>query len=325
MSRSEPYSSVCSVLLYRYQQARNCFKLLSPLIILNVVVPPYQYLQGASDTCRVASQTGLEYLYIVWEDLWGSFGFEFLKKGAYYIGCPPENYISYIFLHNNYDHLFNNMLGLCEYGFLIYTHINISHLYTLPSTVTYLYLLFFGGGIVAALPSKLHDDDGKYNLIPYLQPLLKQSDLPYADTLHKVVQKVTTKIGSLNVYPIVLGSTGALYAFKACSIILQLKQLYYFGSNIYKDLQRKYRHRPSQLFHVQDIFDSTISELKNHLSTVLISIVSIISNSRNIVVEYQSIYNNLEGKNVSNFMSHSIKVQGAIFGILFGLLFPVSK
>ena len=324
MSRPGPYTNARDMALYRYQQAINCFKMLSPLVVLNLIVPPYQYLQGVSDASKIATRTGLEYVYIIWEDLWGSLGFEVLKKGAYYIGCPAENYISYMFMHNTYDHLFSSMLKLCQYSFMIYSHINPTP-YTLPSTITYFYLLYIGGGIVAALPSKLHDDDGKYNLIPYLKPLLNQTDLPYSDTLHKVVQIVTSKLGSLNVYPIVLGSTGALYALKGCYVILQLKQLFYFGNNIYLDLQRKYRHRPSQLFSITDVIDSTIKELKDQLFTVLYSIALIVSDSSNIALEYQAIYNNLEGKHVGNFMSHSIKVQGAVYGILFGLLFPAYK
>jgi len=326
MSRSTPYSSVRIAILARYQQALNCLQLLSPLVVLNLIVPPYQFLQGDSDTCKIAARTGLEYVYIIWEDLFGPYGMETLKKGAYYIGCPPENYISCIFMHYDYNHLLNNTLKLCEYGFLIYSHINAPTLYTLPTTITYLYLLYFGGGIVAALPSTLHDDDGKYNLLPYVKPLLKQSDFPYSDAIHKLVHKVTTKIGSLNVYPIVLGSTGALYALKGCSIMLQIKQLYSYGMNIYKDLQQKYRNRPSgQAFRMQDVLDSTMNELNNQLLNVVIDIFSIVTGSHNIVSEYLAIYDKSEGKTLYNFMSHSIKVQGAIFGVLFGFFYPVYK
>ena len=119
----------------------------SPLIVGQLLIPPLSYF-GRKEILPPALEEFLDLLYNFLPDEFRNQSF--IQSLGLHVNTTFDKqqyrWISHMFVHGTYSHLFNNLLALIQLGYPIY----------LEYGVVGLYGIFFFGGISAALPSKLY-------------------------------------------------------------------------------------------------------------------------------------------------------------------------
>lgn len=140
---------------------------------------------------------------------------------------------TYIFVHADYSHLFGNLLSAFQCGFAVFQELGAQEMY----------LVFFGGGAAASVPSILKIDQHKQLAQQFVSlPEGTFSSLPrwlrdpVASVNGKVVDAMQKVISSTS---LTCGSSGAVAALMGCSLSLFVSDA---GAIAYNRWQEGSRH-----------------------------------------------------------------------------------
>lgn len=114
-----------------------------------------------------------------------------------------HKHVTYMFVHETYAHLMNNLLGAFQCGCNVYRQIGSG-----------MYLVYIGGGVAAALPSLLKFEQRKMHAQSLLSSFIPARWLSSDSPLVDIVQH---GIGQMSVF---CGSSGGLCALMGCSMML---------------------------------------------------------------------------------------------------------
>ena len=117
---------------------------LSPIIIAHVAVPPLSHFRGE----RVGNQ-GMKGFSHRPEKYWNKKFIHSLTRDT--TAGLDWTVFSHLFVHDDYDHLYGNLMNAYDWGFPIYREFGAAGLYA----------LFLTGGAIASLPTFIHGGQRK--------------------------------------------------------------------------------------------------------------------------------------------------------------------
>ena len=125
-------------------------------------------------------------------------------------------YITHLFLHADYRHLYNNLSALINLAYPAYHEFGGIGVYA----------LFFGGGVAAALPSFIHDEQRKRSLKDIEGLVLTKDSDNLPIFLKKIIKSVSRTVHDTITPTRSCGSSGAISAFSGCYLTLCLRDLF---------------------------------------------------------------------------------------------------
>ena len=125
-------------------------------------------------------------------------------------------YITHLFLHADYRHLYNNLSALINLAYPAYHEFGAIGVYC----------LFFGGGVAAALPSFIHDEQKKRSLKDIEGLVLTKDSENLPVFLKKIIKSVSRTVHDTITPTCSCGSSGAISAFSGCYLTLCIRDLF---------------------------------------------------------------------------------------------------
>jgi membrane associated rhomboid family serine protease len=241
-------------------------------------------------------------------------------------------WISHIFIHVDYEHLFSNMLSTFQFAYPLYLQYGARNVY----------FIFIVGGIVSALPLKFHVDQ-KAMTSNYWQGVfargINEKDHFLTKWFSKSWNSVARNIGGVASAILTpsrtCGSSGGVSALIGCEfgILLQKLTLWSKMSKRGSHYKHQYRNDKSYLWNLQNKIltpfrKMTLQDIGIILRRLLEvgHILYFISRELNMIYGHDKNFINLpigdRLKFVLNTMSinHAAHIQGAIFGFCFSLV-----
>lgn len=151
-------------------------------------------------------------------------------------GRKPYQYITSLFLHTTTPHLLNNVNALINLAYPAY------HEY---GTIG-VYCLFFGGGIVSAIPSFIHDWH-RYRSLKDLERLITSKDLDRLPAYLKESVKTLWQSVQAGIPLSSCGSSGAVSAFSEYYLTLICRNVYFISRSIIRSIPPPQPHRVEEL------------------------------------------------------------------------------
>jgi membrane associated rhomboid family serine protease len=182
---------------------------IAPLALAQLSIPPLFYIQGR-DTVPDIVKPVLLLLYSNWDPrLMKNEGWliEMMIKGKSTKKLRSEN-LTHMFVHMDYDHLFNNVISMITWGQSVYFHCNTLALYT----------VFLGGGIYASTSDA---DDVLDEVISASEGRQKSLLTKIVEPAKQLVKRVKTVFG----LEYSCGSSGGVCALMGCSFVFNTRDI----------------------------------------------------------------------------------------------------
>lgn len=219
-------------------------------------------------------------------------------------------WVTHIFVHTSYDHLFANILATMQVGLPIHSELG-------PALF---YALFISGGIFSALPSLLHEYQHN-SLVQLWGKVLKANfSHPYIpNQIDSYASVVASKLGSIAAKIVVpnlsCGSSGAVYSLMGCELVLAVKDL------VCLTRSENNKVRESTSFQLKVVVHAlSISRICAHLLCELESVLKLSNYSfRTSMRLTDRVFKAMDLATVG----HVAHLQGALFGVGFGVVFGV--
>ena len=314
-----------------------------PILISTLAVPPFSYSPSVGGERLNSTELSdlLEKLYDLHDMFLSKFGaksknersrsYSYLKQLCLDIETQNKvrfssKWITHLFIHSNYHHLFNNLSAILSLGFPVFSEYGAFGFY----------FLFFFGGIVSALPSYLHtdlissytkhlDNSDKTRLRDFGKQLLPDFAEKYwaagADFVVANLMKASGPSFSC-------GSSGAACALMGCETWLSLHEI----SNVILSGGKEKSSEVKKLTAVPTLFKKMqlwLDEMRQALWPVCCSLISnhhlrihlfsSIQGAIYLFKEYKMIYSSA-GAGGGSLIGHSAHVQGFLFGAIFGYI-----
>ena len=189
-----------------------------PIVIGHLLIPPLSYLRG---TETIPNEIFL-YIYEIIPDVFKDINFVIsLLFDNDENKRQMHQWITHMFVHANYLHLLSNLSSAALLGYPVFCEYGIVGVY----------IVFFGGGMFAAIPTSLIEEQNK-TFANNFQNLLSSYGEPYLpNTIQKYWDRFSRKVANVSSKAIAAvctkscGSSGAVSALAGCRLGLFVRDV----------------------------------------------------------------------------------------------------
>lgn len=242
---------------------------------------------------------------------------------------PSWTLLSHLFVHADYNHMFNNLIACIQLSYPIYNEFGTFGLYT----------LFLTGGVASSVPSPLYKLRIK-TLSKDLQLGTSVSHLYIPQALSKTWESTVYNMSSFflkNIPVRFLGSSGAVCAFMGADLILFIKESVSMLSVEYRHHYQQHQssRRPTQRNNgsSSQSSGSSLSRVDNaRRLALLVNLLNILRSINYLSSEIGNAFASTSGKPFDFLMkslekkqtNHIAHIQGAVYGMVFAGVFAVA-
>ena len=334
---------------------------IAPLVIAHIILPPLSYYEIIPEKMSPEIQQLFDMMYsflperFLSERFVESLLFDDEQKHM-------VTYLTHIFIHGSYSHMFNNLVGTILFGLPVYNEYSTFGLY----------FVFLSGGIFAAMPSFLKIDQQKEVSRLIASQVTISNDSTGSSYLPKKFKYYWNKIANDSATTLVAlyhpkkscGSSGAVCALMGCQMVLLLRDSILTIVRVSKSFKSRFQNKNKTSSTIKNGFityccrdqgepktrntDYTTSFItSNQLLTLTRNFISIAQSIIYLNLELKSIYSDSSGgsvlhktdiignsnnNNSGNVLvramelfqvSHGAHIQGLTFGVAFASLFGI--
>eukprot|EP01041_Mallomonas_annulata_P009839 gene9839-20461_t len=190
-----------------------------PIIIGHLALPPLSYYSGSEGSLWQEFVPDL----LPSEEIMKSLSFDFQ---SFDLSHPQWTWITHLFVHADYGHLFNNLTAAIQFGLPVYKMFG----------ATGMNILFIGGGVFASFPTILYKYE-RERLSKDIQAIVS-ADSSYipkfiSNIWNKTVSSLSNKFVN-NIPKKFIGSSGAVCACMGADLVIMCKECYDVISDEYR-------------------------------------------------------------------------------------------